>query len=268
MGRYTDLHNHLFGKSNPIMTNITLLWHDIEAAGYTDVLPAGWFAARGHYRGRKHDVRGPRGGKYRAECDVVVRRTSADLDYRRYKKLNRSQGMLLGVLRLQFQNSTRKAVTQVFWQGEAKNGFEPSSTTISTKPGPGPSAVPDIDLIGIEGRQYLAAHLHRERRPKLMKAKKAAVLKATGTLACEVCGFDFASMYGPLGDGYCEVHHRVGLGDGGEKKVSLRDLATLCSNCHRMIHRTGKPMLSVEEFSSAVRTWNMRPAAARYARRA
>jgi predicted HNH restriction endonuclease len=224
------------------MTNITLLWHDIEAAGYTDVLPAEWFAAPGQYRGRVHDVRGPRGGKYRAECDVVVRRTSADLDYRRYKKLNRSQGMLLGVLRLQFQDSARKAVTQVFWQGDAKNGFEPSSTTILTEP------VEDIDLTDIEGRQYLAAHLHRERRPELVKAKKDVVLKATGTLACEVCGFDFASKYGPLGDGYCEVHHRVGLGDGGEKKVSLRDLAILCSNCHRMIHRTGKPMLSVEEF--------------------
>jgi 5-methylcytosine-specific restriction protein A len=144
-------------------------------------------------------------------------------------------------------------VTQVFWQGDGENGFEPCSTTVSFEHDPGAAgAVEDIDLTGIEGRQYLAEHLLRERRPELVKAKKDAALRATGTLSCEVCGFDFASRYGPLGDGYCEVHHRVGLGVGGEKKVSLRELAILCSNCHRMIHRTGNPMLSVEEFSRSL----------------
>lgn len=240
----------MFGKDNPTVTSITLLWHDIEAAGYTDVLPTEWFATPGQYRGSTHDVRGPRGGKYKAQCDVVVRRMSADLDYRRYKRFNRSQGMLLGIQRLQFQDSTRKAVTQVLWQGDGKNGFEPCSTTISIEHDPGAAgAVEDLDLTGIEGRQHLVEHLDRERRPELVKAKKDAAMRATGKLACEVCGFDFPSRYGPLGDGYCEVHHRVGLGVGGEKKVGLRDLAIICSNCHRMIHRTGNPMLSVEEFS-------------------
>jgi|ERR1017187_7814467 hypothetical protein len=234
------------------MTNITLLWHDIEAAGYTDLLPAGWFATPGQSAGRMHDVRDPRGGNYRARCDVAVRRTSADLDYRRHKKFNRSQGMLLGILRLQFQDATRRAVTQVFWQDEGKPGFEPCSTTIAIENNRAASALEGVDLMGVEGGQFLAAHLQRERRPELVKAKKDKVLKDTGTLACEVCGFEFRRKYGPLGDGYCEVHHRVSLAAGGQKKITLGDLAILCSNCHRMIHRTGEPMLSVEEFSGSL----------------
>ncbi len=111
---------------------------------------------------------------------------------------------------------------------------------------------PDIDLPfpSLEGSPRLVLHLRRERDPKLVKAKKAAVLQEKGQLACEACGFDFSATYGKLGDGFCEVHHRVPLSSSDLPMTTvLKDLAVLCSNCHRMIHRTS-PMSSVEKFSA------------------
>lgn len=105
----------------------------------------------------------------------------------------------------------------------------------------------DIDLVSIgnEGYARLVSHLRRERNRAIVEAKKAATLKAKGRLCCEACGFDFAVSYGALGDGYCEVHHLVPL-SASHAPVSTKidDLAVLCSNCHRIIHRS-EPMLSV-----------------------
>lgn len=65
----------------------------------------------------------------------------------------------------------------------------------------------------------------------------------TGGLACEVCGFDYEERYGSLGDDFIECHHATALEDGEERQTALDDLALLCANCHRMIHRTS-PMFS------------------------
>ena len=106
----------------------------------------------------------------------------------------------------------------------------------------------DVDLEAVEGEPRLVTHLRRERAPDLVAKKKAAVLKIAGRLACEACGFDFAEQYPSLGISFCEVHHTRALGKGiGTRITKLSDLAVLCANCHRMIHRT-VPMDSVESF--------------------
>jgi 5-methylcytosine-specific restriction protein A len=92
-----------------------------------------------------------------------------------------------------------------------------------------------------EGRLLAKLHRARERDPKLREKKIKAVLAAGGSLKCEVCGFSFADTYGPLGEGYIEVHHTVPLHVSGETTTSLADLALLCSNCHRMCHRSASP---------------------------
>ena len=89
----------------------------------------------------------------------------------------------------------------------------------------------------MEGRFLLRLHAYRERNPKLRWQKIATVKAQTGQLACEVCRFDFARKYGDLGQDYIECHHVEPLHVGGEKARSAEDLALLCSNCHRMIHR-------------------------------
>lgn len=120
---------------------------------------------------------------------------------------------------------------------------------ISTSPAAEP---PDTDLEVLsahEGRLLAMLHLRRERSPKLRRAKLDAVLTSGGTLACEVCAFDFKARYGDLGEGYIEVHHTLPLHASGPVETRLEDLALLCSNCHRMIHRA-RPWLTPAELAS------------------
>jgi len=76
---------------------------------------------------------------------------------------------------------------------------------------------------------------------------RAACLSHFG-MVCQCCGFDFASFYGELGDGYIEVHHRVPVSRMGAGYIvdPVRDLVPLCGNCHPMVHRVDPPM-PVEE---------------------
>jgi predicted HNH restriction endonuclease len=90
----------------------------------------------------------------------------------------------------------------------------------------------------VEGRTLLRLHMFRERNPRLVKRKKKSVLETTGSLECEVCGFDFRMVYGKLGEGFAECHHRTPLSElAGAILTRLVDLAIVCSNCHRMLHR-------------------------------
>jgi hypothetical protein len=104
-----------------------------------------------------------------------------------------------------------------------------------------------------EGRQAYRVHRVRERSPVLCRLKKQAVLSEQGRLACEACGFDFESQYGALGEGYIECHHRVALAEGEERETALEDLALLCANCHRVIHRS-KRKLSVEQLRESLQS--------------
>jgi 5-methylcytosine-specific restriction protein A len=97
----------------------------------------------------------------------------------------------------------------------------------------------------VEGRIVFRQHRVRERDPSLARMKKEQVKKQTGKLACEVCGLDFSERYGELGEGFMECHHTLPLGAAEERKTRLGDLAVVCSNCHRMIHRA-EPTVSIE----------------------
>ncbi len=115
---------------------------------------------------------------------------------------------------------------------------------------------PDVDEIDVsvkEGRRRLALHFKQERNQKIVRDKKAQVLREKGKLKCEACGFDFREMYGDLGKDYCEVHHKKPLSKlERETKTRLTDLAVLCSNCHRMIHRK-KSLLSISALKKSLK---------------
>lgn len=98
-----------------------------------------------------------------------------------------------------------------------------------------------------EGQRRLISHQKIERSQKVVAAKRKAVLEVTGVLACEVCSFDFLQFYGPIGLEYCEIHHLTPLAELIAKRITrLEDLAVVCSNCHRMIHR-GRPCFTIPE---------------------
>ena len=106
----------------------------------------------------------------------------------------------------------------------------------------------------MEGNPRLVAHLRRERNSGIVKAKKKEVLRTKGKLACEVCKFDFAQMYGQYGEDFYEIHHLKQLSKAdGTVKTELCDLAIVCvcSNCHRIIHRTD-PILSITKLSKII----------------
>ena len=89
-----------------------------------------------------------------------------------------------------------------------------------------------------EGKVIYKLHKYRERNSKLNKRKKDGYLKKHGKLDCEICGFDFFNMYGELGKGFMECHHKTPLSEiEAETITNMSDLALVCANCHRMLHR-------------------------------
>jgi 5-methylcytosine-specific restriction protein A len=110
---------------------------------------------------------------------------------------------------------------------------------------------PTVDS-ALEGHLELVTHLRRERNSRLLRAKKAAVLRETGRLICEACGFDFAATYGRVGFGFCEVHHERPLATlKRARRYDISELKVLCSNCHRIIHKTS-PILKVAVFAATL----------------
>lgn len=91
----------------------------------------------------------------------------------------------------------------------------------------------------VETRKY-AFHRKIERNRTAVKQAK----KFHGTI-CQACNLNFSDKYGSIGDGFIEAHHLRPLAT-LEEGVAVRydvsaDFAVLCSNCHRMIHRSGDP---------------------------
>lgn len=87
-----------------------------------------------------------------------------------------------------------------------------------------------------------------ERNP----ANRAACIAAHG-LRCKACDFDFERFYGPIGEGYIEVHHTTPVSVMGDSYIvdPTKELVPLCANCHAIVHRQIPP-LSVEELAVTI----------------
>jgi hypothetical protein len=112
----------------------------------------------------------------------------------------------------------------------AKFGALSASTEELATPGPDESDFP-------EGALKSRRHGYRERDSKLTRRAKAAFKASNnGRLFCQACGCDFQKKYG---EDYIEAHHMVPVNqlDGKSGKTHINDLAMVCANCHRMLHR-------------------------------
>jgi len=96
-----------------------------------------------------------------------------------------------------------------------------------------------------EGAGLLRTHLRRERSKSLVDRFKAALT----SFSCVICDFDFLATYGEIGRGFIEAHHKVPVArlEPGAK-TRTEDLAPVCSNCHRMLHRSGD--LTIDDLKS------------------
>ena len=101
-----------------------------------------------------------------------------------------------------------------------------------------------------EGNIKAVVSRRRERSPRL----RADALRIHG-YACQVCGFCFEEVYGKWGRDFAEVHHLQELSTAPDEGLEVdpnRDMAVVCSNCHRMIHRKAKRALTLDELRDII----------------
>ncbi len=103
-----------------------------------------------------------------------------------------------------------------------------------------------------EGKIVERKHTARERNAALVKSAKDAYKKTNKHLCCEACNFDFEKTYGERGSNYIEAHHIVPVSEmQASQKTKITDIAMVCSNCHRILHRS-RPWLTVSELKSLI----------------
>ena len=108
--------------------------------------------------------------------------------------------------------------------------------------------IPDFSDSFPEGKLKERLHKYRERSSALITAVKNEVLAQHGKLECQCCGFDFEVNYGEPGREFIEAHHTKPVSElrqDGEK-TQKEDIALVCANCHRMLHRK-RPWLKMNE---------------------
>ena len=101
-----------------------------------------------------------------------------------------------------------------------------------------------------EGKEVEGKHKFRERNRALIKKAKEIFRRKHGHLYCQVCDFDFNLAYGEIGADFIEAHHTVPVSR-GERKTKIEDIAMVCSNCHKMLHRK-RPWLEMEQLKNLV----------------
>ena len=90
-----------------------------------------------------------------------------------------------------------------------------------------------------------------ERNPSL----RNAALKIHG-YDCMVCGFNFEKAYGEWGKDWAEVHHLTPMYETKKSKIQTdpkKDLAVVCANCHRMIHRKKGIVLTIDKLKIKIK---------------
>lgn len=97
----------------------------------------------------------------------------------------------------------------------------------------------DNELVFPEGKKVEGLHKLIERNKAVIDLAKKKAKDRDPLLCCSVCGFSFSKVYGvELGENFIEAHHTKPLSEITEEvKTKVEDLALVCSNCHRMLHR-------------------------------
>ncbi len=114
--------------------------------------------------------------------------------------------------------------------------------------------VRDLDTIKLEdeyteGQRTTRLVSYYERNGDL----RSATVAIHGT-RCQVCGLSFGEVCGPRGEDFIEAHHLKPLASyTGDVNVDPKtEMATVCSNCHRMLHRRRDEPLTIEELREIV----------------
>lgn len=111
-----------------------------------------------------------------------------------------------------------------------------------------PDEVQGDDKIFEGARQQIVVNAY-ERKPEARRR----CIEHYG-LTCVVCAFDFALVYGAVGEGLIHVHHLRELSEIGEEYEvdPIRDLRPVCPNCHFVIHQR-RLCFSIDEVRAFLR---------------
>jgi hypothetical protein len=104
----------------------------------------------------------------------------------------------------------------------------------------------------LEGRlkQAFGYHRSRERNPQVVIKAKERAKQKDPNLHCEVCKFSFLKAYGQE---YIEAHHIHPISERYKPTLTrVEDIALVCANCHRMLHRK-QPGMSVETLKATLK---------------
>ena len=103
-----------------------------------------------------------------------------------------------------------------------------------------------------EGKLIEKIHRTRERNSLVIQKAKDLFKAKFGKLFCQICAFDFETVYGSIGSEFIEAHHTVPVSEmGDDHHTRIEDIAMVCSNCHRMIHRR-RPWLRMDEIKNLI----------------
>ena len=131
---------------------------------------------------------------------------------------------------------------------EIRHNLQPLEQIIHAKNNTEEIIESTCDITVKEGAEKYGAYTRYERSPKL----RAEAIKIHG-YTCKVrgCVFNFKNKYG---EDFIEVHHIKPLSQTKETDINpATDLITVCSNCHRMIHRKRDKPLKIEELEEMIR---------------
>lgn len=124
------------------------------------------------------------------------------------------------------------ALKRKYWQLNLENDFHNNNDLTGEFP---------------EGKIAERTHKTRERNSKVVELAKRNFKKLHGKLFCQICKFDFEKTYGNVGKNFIEGHHTIAVSDmPPDYKTKPEEIAMLCGNCHRMVHKK-RPWLTIEE---------------------
>lgn len=104
-----------------------------------------------------------------------------------------------------------------------------------------------------EGKIVERTHKARERNNQVITLAKENFKKLNGRLFCQICGFDFEKTYGSIGKDFIEGHHTIAVSNmTPEHKTKVEDIAMLCANCHRMVHKS-RPWLTMKDLDKLIK---------------
>ncbi|UOQ81000.1 HNH endonuclease [Hymenobacter sp. 5414T-23] len=196
-------------------------------------------------------------------------RTSRNISWENYKAFIDIIKQVRGFLKTKDKEATLLDAHSFLWVLGNQMLEAPVAKKFSAKPQvqelvsevvPQPEDAPHVELPVIaeedeasafpEGKEKFRLHRIKERSRELVNAVKDRALQEDEKLCCQACGFSFVEKYGKLGEGFIEAHHLFPISELKEEtQTKLDDLALVCSNCHRMLHRR-RPWLTLENLKA------------------